>query len=86
MPVAFLRRTCPCTILPLPFFNFPDSPPLGEAMKILPPFKKGTGSKLCNLILITVFVYTYNFDPKVTGSLVGWDWWFGPLAQPSTKY
>ena len=44
------KKTCPCTILSPPFFNFSDSPPpppLGQVIKIyFPPLKRG-GSELC---------------------------------------
>ena len=36
------KKTCPCTILPPPFFNFSDSPLWGRYLKFTPPpFKKG---------------------------------------------
>ena len=39
-----LRKTCPCIILPTPFFNFSDSPSSGGGnQNLLPPFKKGGG-------------------------------------------
>ena len=48
------KMTCPCTILPPPFFNFPDSPPPREVIKIYsPPFKKGGGSNYINDIFKT---------------------------------
>ena len=31
------KKTCPCTILPPPFSNFSDFPPLGEVVKIYSP-------------------------------------------------
>ena len=39
------KKTCPCTILPHPFFNCSDSlPPPGEVIKIYsPPLKNGEG-------------------------------------------
>ena len=42
-PHSPFKKTCPCTILPPPFFNFLDSPlPPGEVIKIyFLPFKKG---------------------------------------------
>ena len=46
-PLPF-KKTCPCTILPPAFFNFSDSPPTGEVIKIYcpPSLKKGGGSEL----------------------------------------
>ena len=44
-PPTHFKKTCPCTILPLLLFNFSDSPPLGEVIKIYspPPLKRGGG-------------------------------------------
>ena len=37
-----LKMTCPCTILPLPFFNFSDFP--STVVKVyFPPLKRGGG-------------------------------------------
>ena len=39
-PLPF-KNTCPCTILPPPFFNFSESPPSrGGNQNLPPPFKK----------------------------------------------
>ena len=39
------KKTCPCTILPTPFFNFQDPPPSGGGnQNLLPsPLKRGEG-------------------------------------------
>ena len=45
-PLPLFKKTCPCTILPPPFFNFSDSPPhlWWRYLKFtLPPSKKKKG-------------------------------------------
>ena len=47
-PPAPFKKTCPWTILPPPCFNFSDSSPPGEVIKIYsPPLKRGGESELC---------------------------------------
>ena len=36
-PPSPFKKTCPCTILPPPLFNFSDSPSLEVVIKIYPP-------------------------------------------------
>ena len=40
-PFPPFKKTCPCTILLPPFFNFSDFPLLGRYLKFTPPFLKG---------------------------------------------
>ena len=43
-PPPPFKKTCTCTILPPPFFNFSHFPSLGKVIKIyFPPFIKGGG-------------------------------------------
>ena len=48
-----LRKTCPCTILPPPFFNFSDSPSsVGGNQNLLPLLKKeGGGGRVIQTML-----------------------------------
>ena len=42
-PRAVFKKICPCIIIPHHFFNFSESPSLGEVTKFTPPFKKKGG-------------------------------------------
>ena len=60
MPVLLhtsFKKTYPCKILPPPFFNLSDPPPLGEAIKIyFPPLQRGGGGELCQPLSQNSFI------------------------------
>ena len=51
LPCPLFKKTCPCTILPPPFFNFSDPPLRGRLLKFTsPPLeKKGVGTMVDHL-------------------------------------
>ena len=63
MPVLLhtsFKKTYPCKILPPPFFNLSDPPPLGEAIKIyFPPLQRG-GENYVNHCLRTAPSQIFN--------------------------
>ena len=58
MPGHPFKKTCPCTILSPPFFNFSDSPTPSEEIKIyFPPLKWGEGGlNYVNKVVIVVML------------------------------
>ena len=60
-PPSF-KKTCPCTILPLPFFNVSDSSPSeGGNQNSLPPLKKGGVRTIYIYILYYVYIFIYIY-------------------------
>ena len=57
-PTPVFKKTCPCTILPPPFFNFSDPPSREGNQNLLPPpFKKGGGEGDPNYVISVSTVF-----------------------------